>query len=382
MHTADIHLDHAYATLGLPPARGNENRVHLQAVLLRILDRARERGAGAVVITGDLFEHDRVTRGTVNFLRDAFAALDPIPVFLCPGRHDRCIAGSPYLTEQWTANVHVFAAREWEAVALPAGPVTIHGFGWDGAAADGTLPAPLEIPQDGRTHLAFGYGMEGHILHGARLEAARFDPAFTLPRGLAYLGLGEFHTARAIAGSYDTPVWFAGAPEGHGFDDQGPHTYLELDVDADGQVAVTPQTASEGRFHRIVLDCSRFNSGQELLDAVRGAMSPHRADQYVRLTLEGSLLRQIYDELDGIRDVLLEEVCYLQWHDTCQVGEDHEAIAREHTSLGAFAARLNQEIADAPTHALRLQRSRSRDLGICAYRGTALPVRGLTGEYR
>lgn len=382
IHTADIHLDRNYAALGLPSTHGNDIRSHLQSLLRRILLDAEQCGSGAVVITGDLFEHDRITRSTINFLRDAFAALDPVRVFICPGKHDRCIAGSPYLTEPWPANVHIFTSSEWQAVPIPDTSVTIHGIAWQDRGTDDLLPELANIPDDGRTHLAFAYGMADNILHGGAFETAHFEGAFLPHPSLAYLGLGEFHTTRAITGDFTVPVWYAGAPEGHAFDDPGPHHCLELSVSESGDVAITPRPVSEGLFHTIVLDGTPFCSGQELMEAVRAAWTPHHATQYVQLTLEGSLIHPIYDELDGIRDALAEDVRYLQWHDRCQLDEDYDIIAGEHTSLGAFVARINQEIADAPTHALRLQRSRCRDLGIAAYRDTALPVRGLTGDYR
>jgi hypothetical protein len=139
---------------------------------------------------------------------------------------------------------------------------------------------------------------------------------------------------------------------------------------------------SKGRFQAIALDCTPFTSGQELLDAIRAVLLPRRDTSLIRLTLEGTLLRPIYDELDGIRDILGEEVHYLQWRENCEVGDDYDAIAGEHTSLGAFVQRIGAEIGDAPNQSLRLQRQRSRSLGVCAYRATPLPIKGLTGEYR
>lgn len=382
IHTADIHLDRSYASLELPPAQGSACRGHLASTFQSILNRAATWPANAVVVSGDLFEHDRVTRATLKWLREAFGALAPVPIILCPGREDACTAGSPYLTEQWPDNVHIFTSFAWESIDLPGARLAIHGFGWETTDHDGTLPPNLDVPDDGRIHLAFGYGLASEVLHGAPLEPARFSSALDLPPRLAYLGLGELHATRAVESQGAAHVWYAGAPEGHVFASEGPHQYLEIELARAGELAVRPVLASAGRFRGITLDCSAFESGQDIIDAVRQTLGGPGKDLYLRLTLEGRMPRPIYDEIEGIQDALADEVCFLQWRNTCQVAEDFDAVAREHTSLGAFVARIGAEIEDAPSHALRQQRQRSRDLGLCAYWNTELPVPGIAGAGR
>jgi DNA repair exonuclease SbcCD nuclease subunit len=383
IHTADIHLDQSCAALELPPALGNEHRAHLHAVLQKILNRARDWEADAVFITGDLFEHDRVTRNTINYLREAFGSLAPIPVFLCAGRLDPAVPGSPYLTEPWTENVFCFTEPAWRSVELSRCELTVHGFGLPDSTPTNALPEGLVIPQDGRAHVALGYGLEHTVLRGGREGDSTFEPAPELASGLAYLGLGGLHNTTELQGGNGVPVWYPGAPERLQADELQHYGYLEVEIEpGTGALSVNPVELSKGRFQAIALDCTPFTSGQELLDAIRAVLLPRRDTSLIRLTLEGTLLRPIYDELDGIRDILGEEVHYLQWRENCEVGDDYDAIAGEHTSLGAFVQRIGAEIGDAPNQSLRLQRQRSRSLGVCAYRATPLPIKGLTGEYR
>lgn len=386
IHTADIHLDQSCASMELPPTLGNEYRAHLHAVVQKILNRARDWEADAVFITGDLFEHERVTRNTINFLREAFGSLAPTPIFLCAGRHDAAAQGSPYLTEPWTGNVHIFTTPAWRSVEVPGLPLTVHGFGLSENTPNNGMPDGLEVPEDGRVHVALGHGLEHTVFHGGRGGTAMFETPPKLPAGLAYLGLGGLHHKTEVSGGNGVAVWYPGAPESCHPGETGTHAYLEIEFEPGARkskrLSVNPVILSTGRFQAIVLDCSGFTCGQDLLDAIRAELLPRRDCPLIRLTLEGTLLRQIYDELDGIRDILDEEVHFLQWREACQVGDDYGAIAGERTSLGAFVQRIGEEIGDAPSHALRLQRQRSRDLGVCAYRATPLPIKGLTGDYR
>lgn len=388
IHTADIYLDQSCAAMELPPALGNEHRAHLHALVQKILNRARDWNADAIFFTGNLFDHERVTRNTLNALRDAFAALAPVPIFLCAGQQDPAVPGSPYLTEPWSGNVHLFTTPEWRPVEVREVPLTVHGFGLRERGALSELPAGLEMAADHRLHVAIGHGLEQIVLRGGPDGAVSFGAPLALPDRLAYLGLGGLSVAAGVTNVDGTSIWYPGPLERCEPGPAGSCGYLEVEIDFDpgaGRalgIEVRPVPLSTGRFHAISLDCSGCSSGQELLDSIRAELLPHRHCPLIRVTLEGTLLRQIYDELDGIRDILGEEVHYLQWRENCEVGDDYETIALERTSLGAFVQRISAEIGDAPGHAIRRQRLRSRDLGVCAYRATSLPIKGMTGDYR
>jgi DNA repair exonuclease SbcCD nuclease subunit len=385
IHIADIVLDQSCAAMELPPNLGNEHRAHLQTIMQRILNRARDWQADALFITGNLFDHERVTRNTISFLREAFAALAPMPVFLCAGRYDPAIPGSPYLTEPWSANVHIFSNPDWRALELPGLPLTVHGFGWNGTP-DQSMPDNLLVPEDGRVHVALGHGLETRVRFDGDAGIGTFDPPLNLPGSLAYLGLGGLPEKTEMVQKKGVPVWYPGTPENCQPGESGSYGHLEIEIGPrskkSGPVTVQHVPLSTGRFHAFTLDCTPYASGQELLDAIRAELLPRRDHPLIRVVLEGSLLRQIYEELDGIRDILGEEVHFLQWRENCQVGDDYTTIAGERTSLGAFVQRISAEIEDAPSDDLKWKRQRSRDLGVCAYRATPLPIKGLTGDYR
>ena len=82
----------------------------------------------------------------MDLLPDSLAGARPLPVFICAGRVDAAVADSPYLTEHWPPNVHLFTTPAWRAVALDDVPLTVHGFGWDRRDREAALPAGLEIP--------------------------------------------------------------------------------------------------------------------------------------------------------------------------------------------------------------------------------------------
>lgn len=367
-HTADILLDQSFAAIGLPPAEGNRCRAHLHERAHDLFLRARRAQVDALFITGNLFDHERVTRTALNFLRETFAALDPMPVFICPGPADPAVEASPWRTEAWPPNVHLFLEGTWTARTLPDRPLTVHGFACTGkspAWPDAPIAGPLAADH---IHVAL-----------SPLPAGAGIPA--LPEGLAYLGLGGRTEGQSDLGA-TPPAWGPGPLVNFLPGDQSGGGHLEIEIAPDGTATVERIVDGPGYFGTIDVDCGAFSRGQELLDAVRGELRALAHAPLVRITLTGTLLRPIYGELDGIREALADERQTLQWRDRTWIGEDFEACARERNSLGAFVQRISAEIDDLPDGDLRAIRTRSRDLGLCACLGSPLPIRGLSGEYR
>jgi len=89
IHTSDVHLDTSFAGSGFPSHLGDRKREAMRATFRFILEDARRRLVDLVLIAGDLFEHDRVSPDTVEFLKQQFENLGSILVFIAPGNHDR-----------------------------------------------------------------------------------------------------------------------------------------------------------------------------------------------------------------------------------------------------------------------------------------------------
>src|SRR4051812_35558262 len=148
LHCADLHLDRAFVERDLAHSAATRRRA-LRDAFLRIVERART--CDALVIAGDLYEHEHVTGDTANMLVDAFASLD-CRVLLLPGNHDPHLPGSVYERTRWPANVHVFRRSEPEAVEL-TDEIVLWGIAYTGRELDPAIVRPLRAPRDGRRHL-------------------------------------------------------------------------------------------------------------------------------------------------------------------------------------------------------------------------------------
>ncbi len=376
IHTADLHLDACFAALGLPAAFGNRRRQSLRDVLGDIVARAAAWPADALLIAGDLYEQDRVTRDTVAFLRATFASIRPVPVIIAPGNHDPFMDDSPYAAERWPDNVHIFTRPEWDHVSLLDGRLVVHGFAFDGYEISTNPFSRIDVPNDGAVHVAVAHGTERAHQPPDGKSYAPFDAAEVARPNLKYLALGHFHAVTPIEDTGPTVMYYSGAPEAHGFNHPGMRHYLEVEIE-DGAVQVRPAPSARVVYESFGLDCSAFEHAQQLIDTLREQAAQRSAPQIARVTLTGSCLPSLLAELPAVYDAVAAQFESLQLIDQTVPVEDYEDLARESTTLGAFVHRMNEEIADAPDEVRVRLLKRAREVGVAAYREQKLGIRGL-----
>lgn len=372
IHTADILLDACYAALSLPAAFGNRRRQGLREVLKAILARAAEWPADAVLIAGNLFEPERVTRDTIAFLQAEFDALRPLPVLIAPGNRDPYVPDSPYAAGTWSSNVHVFDRAAWQSHEFEETKLIVHGF--SSRDLDGNPLDDLSVTKrDGWVQVA--------LVHRRGLPPAS-PPGLN---ALDYLALGGLDTVTQVEGASETIAYYSGAPEGHNFDEAGPRHFLEVEVGENG-VQVTPVLSSRVVFVTHTIDCAGFGTLEQVSAAVRekGVGNPKTKipdpfqRQVARVTLTGTTDLAI--DSAAIRDAVGPAFDTLLLVDATSPADDYEELARQNTCLGMFIRGLNEELEDAPDQPRRQFVARARDLGLAAYRGRQVAIPGLEGD--
>lgn len=369
----------------MPTGFGNRRRQGLRDVISAVLRRAKDWPADAVLIAGDLFEHERVGRGTVAFLREQFEAIRPIPIFISPGNHDPFVLSSPYATEAWPANVHIFRTPQWSEVALKNAPLTVHGFAFDGPDISHNPFGELQVVEDGRVHVVVAHGSERGRQPAGKNAYAAFDAEQFAQPGLHYAAFGHFHAFTPIETS-STVMAYSGAPEGHGFDEAGPRHYLEVEIGPGKggayQTSVRPVMSSRVQYAEEAIDCTSMTNSHQLIEELRGLARTAGQPLIMRAVLTGECADSLRAELATVHDAVGDAFAHLEFEDQTRPNEDLDTLAREDTSLGLFVRRLRKEIQDAPDEARKAALERALAVGLAGYRGHLLPVRGLVKEAR
>lgn len=364
---------------GFPVRFSNRRRQSLRDVLCSILRRAADWPADAVLIAGDLFELEYVTRDTIAFLRAQFEAIRPIPVFIAAGNHDPALPNSPYLTEPWPSNVMFFTKPEWHSFPINDGSLIVHGFGFDAYEPSRNPWPELSVSPDGAIHVAIGHGSERRHQPPDLDSYCPFNAEDVSIPGLSYVALGHFHSPIDVSAGNGGAIHYCGAPEGHDFSETGLRYYLEVELDGE-RPQVRRILSSKAVFSTYSVNCETFQSAQDLTESLRTLGKASELPQCARVTLMGQTACAISTELSAVHDAVAQEFQYLEIIDKTEPLTDFEELARLPTTLGVFARRINEEIADAVDDAKRALLMRAREIGIGAFRNQKLPIRGIDGD--
>jgi len=214
IHAADFHLDTPFRAL--PPDKAAERRSEQRELLSRLSGLVAEEKCDLVLLSGDLFDGDRVYYETAQALVRTLGQLS-VPVFIAPGNHDPYAARSPYLTFSWPDNVHIFTSPGMESVALPGLSAVVHGCAFTSKIRDDDPLSGFSVPEDGALHLLCVHGDVGNKTG----RYAPIDPASLAATGAHYAALGHIHLASGLQRAGSVPWAYPGCPEGRGFDETG-----------------------------------------------------------------------------------------------------------------------------------------------------------------
>ena len=271
LHSADWHLDSPMQ--GRTPEQTRLLREKLLEIPQKIGQICKAENCDMILLSGDLFDGS-YTRDSYLALRQMLEDVN-IPVFITPGNHDFTAPGSPWLTEVWPDNVHIFTHAAVESVSVPVLDCRVYGAGFTAMDCDGLL-------EGFRTEQEETYAIG--IFHGDPTQTASpycpITGAQVRESGLDYLALGHIHKGDSFREGKTLCAW-PGCPMGRGYDEQGQK----------GVLIVTVDETTSARF--VPLDTPKF---YDLEIAVTGdpaadlgtVLPPVGNDDFYRITFTGA----------------------------------------------------------------------------------------------
>ncbi len=281
LHFADLHLDAQFGWAS--PAAARTRRENLRTSLLRIVELARAEDVDAVLSGGDLYEHERITPDTAEFLRSAFARLDPIPVYLAPGNHDWFGPASVYERIDWTPNVHVFTTDRLTPIQL-TDAISLWGAAHRAPANTDDFLAGFRADRVGINLGLFHAAEKGGLAfqESGKAPHAAFEAWEVEASGLDHAFLGHFHSPR------DAPHHtYPGNPDPLTFGEDGERGAVIATIGPDGSIERHHVNVATSQVHDLAVDVAGAASRQEIKDAVGLALVG--VEGTVRLTLSGDI---------------------------------------------------------------------------------------------
>lgn len=176
-----------------------------------------------VLLSGDLFD-GAFTQESLQSLTRCFTKM-AVPIFITPGNHDFAGSDSPWLTNTWPENVHIFTRQSMKSVALPDLDCRVYGGGFTSMDCPGLLEGFAARQTE---HYAIG------ILHGDPTQIhSPYCPITTTQvaeSNLDYLALGHIHKGGSFRSGKTLCAW-PGCPMGRGYDEGGEKGVLIVTMD-------------------------------------------------------------------------------------------------------------------------------------------------------
>jgi len=371
IHTADIHLDTGFSGAGFPSRLGDRKREAIRGTFRRIFDDAKAREADFVLIAGDLFESTQATPDTIEFLKQRLSELSPARVFISPGNHDPFIKGSPYKEEIWPDNVHIFNSSEFQSVDLPELGVCVTGLGFTLPYMEDRLFQTLPVLKKDMFNIVLAHGSDVSGVPEGKAAYGPFEVAEIAGKNVNYCALGHYHSQRRLK-SDNAEIWYAGIPEGRGWDEEGVRGYLFCQID-ENAVNVERVVCSRFNLHTITVNCESFSTREQILDAILKHQEA-RPENILRIRLVGTMDPRLDLSFSELEERLSGTCLFVRWEDETQPALDFDAIAKEKTLRGNFARVLNERVASAGENERKVL-ERARLYGIEALSGQEVRLR-------
>jgi len=375
IHTSDIHLDTSFSGSAFPSRLGDRKREAIRSTFRQVIDDARRHEVDFVLIAGDLFELDRVTPDTVQFLKQQFDSLNAIRVFISPGNHDPFVPGSPYKEESWPANVCIFNAEEFRSVELPHLGVRVSGFGFTRTHLEDHHFLKLPILANDLFNIVLSHGSDVSRVPVGKSKHGPFAVEEIVRKNVQYCALGHYHQQRRLDNPFDgAQVWYSGIPEGRGWDEEGPCGYLAVEI-ADDAVTVEGRICNQYALNTLVVNCDTFSTREQILDSILQQRSIlFDSKTILRIRLVGSLDPRLDLSIPELEERLADQALYIQWEDRTHPALDFDLLAQEKTLRGRFVRIMGERLAAAPEEE-RDMLERARHYGVQALSGREVRLR-------
>lgn len=322
IHCADLHLDSPMES-NLPAAKARERRNEILKTFADLIECADRNGASAILIAGDLFDSDRATRKTEQYVLDLIESHQNLYFFYLSGNHD---AGSRFAAEDTRPQNLLTFGEGWTKYDF--GDVFIAG-------SEHPDPETLELPED-RLNIV--------LLHGQKREKGTAE-GDVIPfqkyknRNIDYMALGHLHAYQEAALDSRGIACYAGCLEGRGFDECGQKGYVLLETERN-TVRHSFVPFAKRQLHEAECDITGCSSQLEVENRIQEATGKIPQKDLVKVVLTGSRPAELLLDLPRTEQMLSECFYFSKLSDRTSLLIHPEDYSHDISLKGEFVRRV------------------------------------------
>ncbi len=338
LHTGDIHLDSPFSRLDT--ARAEIRRNELRAAFTSMMTYVRVNQIDILLIAGDLFDSDFVTRETIGIILREFERCRA-RVFIAAGNHDPLTPDSVYAKEGiFPENVHIFKGEELEKVSIDELSVDVYGYSF---TSDRMYHTPFEdkkVEDPDRLNILVGHG-------DTRSSSSVYCPVtenLICSFGADYTALGHIHNAVPIKEKDGCVFGYCGCLEGRDFGETGVKGAVLVEADKNGDktgMSVKKIRFSRRRYENETLDVEGAETQAEIGEKINGFISDrgYGEETLLSLTLKGKVSPSLVINTDVLAS-RVEGLFFFELSDGTVPGEDIGELESDITVKGQFYREL------------------------------------------
>ena len=286
-------------------ARFSQDRID---AIKRLGELARDHDTHFIVVAGDVFESNQLSRQTVLRMIEALKTL-PVPIFLLAGNHDPLDVSSIFSTPEFTAaGEHIIVIRDTQPIPVPGlGGVEVVGAPWRTKHPSSDLCADLltELePDENITRIAVCHGQPDTLSPDKGrpeiIDLANAEKAIEDGR-IHYLALGDRHSVTDVSST--GRIWFSGAPVATDFTEDNPNKALMVKLSAE-KCDVQELPVGEWSFIAEQFDLNNAEDLKRVAEWLNGL--PNKERSIVKIGFTGTVNLATAAELGELLDTQAE----------------------------------------------------------------------------
>ncbi|MCX7710991.1 MAG: DNA repair exonuclease [Clostridia bacterium] len=341
LHCADIHLDMPFCSPGMSFEMSSERRDDLKETFRTIIQTAKKENVDAVLISGDLYEHDYVKKSTLTFVNECFKEIPEIRVFIVPGNHDPNTVNSFYNNFKWAENVSILT-NENPYVVLEDLKTCIYGVGFRNFYEEKSLIYELKPGKQEYVNILMAHGTVDMNIKKSMYNP--MDSSNLICLGMDYIALGHFHNRIENMGGYGI-IYNPGSPEPLGFDEPGDHGIFLGEIirteSGDKKLNLSFVKTNRKSYENIEVNIDGAGSDQQVVENLRKTIKPEEfRDKLVCITLKGYVNPDYKVSAYRVLSNLRDECFYMKLKDETKPDYDFDRIMNEPGIKGVFTRKL------------------------------------------
>ena len=361
IHCADLHLD-SKMTTNLTKEKAKERKNELLMTFQKMIQFADEQNVAAIIIAGDLFDKDKVSKTAMNAVQQAIENHPQMDFYYLRGNHD--VDSFLSSLENMQDNLKLFGdtwtsyvANEDKQADSEVAEDTQASHRVSKNAGGSIVITGVEFTADNQGQIydslvlnADSYNIV--VLHGQESEYVGKDKTEIVHirqlknKGIDYLALGHIHSYKEEPLDSRGVYCYSGCLEGRGFDECGEHGFVLLDIDEETKQCTRQFVPmAQRQIYAVDIDVTGCNSTVDMERQIEAELKEHTYPDtgLMKFVLVGEVDVECEKDIDYLVKQFKERFYFLKIYDETRLHVDYKEFALDASLKGEFVRTVMQE---------------------------------------